>query len=195
MVAGDLWLEEFYASGFQTFKRKRLIALYVCGIANHIGSEEGGHAPFHGSLHNHEEWLSFLREIRGELSGVATTDVLYCVNFSVRDEQDLACFERHWRSAVELVFQQAFDDVDEFFTWMPVSGGRRSRGDPHEGLNDLGLAASVGLNTCHGKGEVTLTDGHNYHLFQPLFYQDYMTAASGMATIGTTADVVGGRSK
>jgi hypothetical protein len=44
------------------------------------------------------------------------------VDRSGRNEQDLAGFERHWSLALDLVFQQAFDDVDDLFAGMAVRG-------------------------------------------------------------------------
>jgi hypothetical protein len=82
------------------------------------------------SLRDHEEWLSFLGEIRDELSCVTAAGVLHRVNCPVRDEQGLAGSKRHWRPPIEVVLQQTFDDVDEFFAWMPVPGSCRSRGIP-----------------------------------------------------------------
>ena len=83
-----------------------------------------------GSLSQFEERLSFFREVRGEFEGVTAADVLHRMDCSVRDEQDLAGLERHWRPAVELILQHAFDDVDELFTWMTVPGAAAPGGIP-----------------------------------------------------------------
>src|SRR3954471_23667737 len=60
----------------------------------------------------------FFNDIRSELGGGGGPNVLYLVNCSVRDEQNLAGFQRHRRLSLELVLERTFDDIDHLFAWM-----------------------------------------------------------------------------
>src|SRR6266850_2426022 len=55
------------------------------------------------------ERLPFCDEIRGELRSVASADVLRAVDGSCRDEQD----DRPRRLALDLIFEHAFEDIDD----------------------------------------------------------------------------------
>ena len=67
------------------------------------------------SLHQRDERLPFLDDIRGELRPVAAADVLNPVDRSGRDEEDVAGLIRRWRLALDLILQRAFEDVDDLF--------------------------------------------------------------------------------
>src|SRR5262249_43925410 len=56
---------------------------------------------------------------------------------SGRDEQNLAGFERDRRLAFKLIFERAFEDVDDLFARMGVPRGRRSRRDLDDDLERL----------------------------------------------------------
>src|SRR5438094_316953 len=81
------------------------------------------------SLGQHDERLPFFDNVRGELRRVAAGDVLYLVDRSGRDEQDLAGLERHRRLALQPILQQAFDGIDDLFARMVVRGGHHLRGE------------------------------------------------------------------
>src|SRR5262249_29449612 len=89
------------------------------------------------SLDQLEERHTFLDDIRGELRGVDAADVLRRVDRSGRDEQDVAGLKRHRRPALDLIFQQAFDDINDLFARMPVPAERHSRGEIYAHLDDL----------------------------------------------------------
>jgi hypothetical protein len=59
------------------------------------------------------------------------------VDRSGRDEQDVAGFEGYRRLALHRVFPRAFEDVDDLFARMRVPGGRRSRRELDDRLDDL----------------------------------------------------------
>jgi hypothetical protein len=59
------------------------------------------------------------------------------VECSRGDEQHLTGLDRQWRLAVELIFQLAFDDIDDFFTRMRVPWGDQARGELDEHLVHL----------------------------------------------------------
>ena len=51
-------------------------------------------------------------------AAVNAADVLRRVDRSGRDEQDVAGLERHRRLALDLILQQAFEDIDDLFARM-----------------------------------------------------------------------------
>ena len=56
---------------------------------------------------------------------------------AIGNEQHLALLHRHRRPSVEPIFEHTFDDIDELFARMAVTGGEHAFGnvDPH--LDDL----------------------------------------------------------
>src|SRR5262245_28981021 len=88
-------------------------------------------------LTQHDERLPFFDDVRGELRRVAAADILRRMDLSGRDEQDLAGLKCHRRLAVDLILQQAFDDVGDLFARMTVRGERRSRGKVDAHLDEL----------------------------------------------------------
>src|SRR5215212_5484285 len=64
------------------------------------------------SLGQHDDWLPFFDDIRGELRRVGGADVPHRVDRFGRDEQDVAGVERRRRLAFDLVLQRPFEDVD-----------------------------------------------------------------------------------
>ena len=90
------------------------------------------------SLSGHDDQrLSLLDDVGGELHPGAAADVLRRVDRSSRDEQNLARLERHRRLAVDLILQQAFDDLDDLFARMAVRGKCNPWGEINAHLNDL----------------------------------------------------------
>ena len=53
------------------------------------------------------------------------------------DEEDAASFQYHRRLTVHLIFQRAFDDIDDLFARMPVPAERRSGVQLDKHLDDL----------------------------------------------------------
>ena len=78
------------------------------------------------SVDCHEEWLSFLDDVRRELRRVAGADVLHSVDRFGRDHQALAGADRRRWLAVDVVLQRSFQDVDDLFTRMLVPKGGAS---------------------------------------------------------------------
>ena len=68
---------------------------------------------------------------------MAAADVPDGMDRTVRDEQYVAGLERHRRLAVDLILQQAFDDVDDLFARMAVRGKCNPWGEINAHLNDL----------------------------------------------------------
>src|SRR5262245_47936368 len=86
-----------------------------------------GH-PTGRSLDQCEKWLPFFDDIRCELRRVDRAG---------RDEQDVAGLERRRRSALDLILQRAFEDMDNLFARMPVLAKRHSRVELDAHLDDL----------------------------------------------------------
>src|SRR5918999_267019 len=89
------------------------------------------------SLREHEELLSFVDDIRGELAPVAGTKVLHGVDRSGRDEQDVAGVERHRWPAVEAILERAFDHIHDLFARVAVPGEHHAGGDVDARLDEL----------------------------------------------------------
>src|SRR4051794_40848844 len=68
-----------------------------------------------------------LNDTRGEFRRVVFAEILCRMDRSGWNEQDVARFERHRRFAIDLIFQRAFKDIDNFFTRMRVPVEGRSR--------------------------------------------------------------------
>ena len=61
------------------------------------------------------------------------------MHHSVRHEEDVSGFERHWRLAVDIIFNRAFEDVDDLLARMSVSWEGRSG---REGYTELPYLAT-----------------------------------------------------
>src|SRR5712692_8440730 len=83
------------------------------------------------------ERLPIFDEIRGELRSVARADVLRAVDGSCRDEQDVTGLDRPRRLALDLIFERAFEDIDDLFAAMRVPGGDISRVEVNAHRTDL----------------------------------------------------------
>src|SRR5262245_31833659 len=59
------------------------------------------------------------------------------MDHSIRNEQHLTGFKRHWWLAVELILQRSFDDIDNLFSRMRVSRGHHARGNIDARLDHL----------------------------------------------------------
>ena len=79
------------------------------------------------SLHQCDERLPFFDDMRGELCPVAAANVLRRVDRSGRDEQDVARLDRYRRLDLNLILQRVFEDIDDLFARMRVTGGDISR--------------------------------------------------------------------
>src|SRR5262249_39589390 len=93
-----------------------------------------GHRP---SLRQFDERLALLDEVGAQLGGVDAADILRRVYRSGRDEQHVASLERYGLLGLELIFDEAFDDVDDFFPGVLMLGECRSGGDINANLDDL----------------------------------------------------------
>src|ERR1700730_17813549 len=70
------------------------------------------------SRYHFNQRLAFLDNVGGEFGPVAAADVLRRVDRSRRDEQHVAGLERHRRLAFDLIFQRAFEHIDDLFAGM-----------------------------------------------------------------------------
>src|SRR5882724_5619912 len=91
----------------------------------------------HRSLGQYDERFAFFDDIRAELRGVATADILRRVNRPGGDEQEAAGLERHRRLALDLILQRAFEHIDDLFARMRVPAECRSLGEIDACLDDL----------------------------------------------------------
>jgi hypothetical protein len=89
------------------------------------------------SLDQHDERLPLFDDIRGELRRIAAAYVLHRVDRFGRDEKDLARLDRHRRLALDLILQQAFEDIDDLFARMQVLEGWRLWANVHTVLDDF----------------------------------------------------------
>src|ERR687898_1629632 len=89
------------------------------------------------SLDQHDEWLPFFDDIRGELRRVAGAYVLHRVDRFGPDEKDPARLERRPWLVLDLILQRAFQDIDDLFARMGVLEGWRLRANVHAVLDDF----------------------------------------------------------
>src|SRR5918993_3848925 len=89
------------------------------------------------SLDQHDEWLPFFDDIRGELSRVGGAYVLHRVDRFSRDEKDLARVERRRWLALDLILKRPFEDIDDLFARMEVLEGWRFRANVHAVVDDF----------------------------------------------------------
>ena len=88
------------------------------------------------SLHQSDERLVFLNDIRGELRTSGAAEVLHRVDRTCRHKQDLAGLHRQ-RLAADPLFQGAFEKVDDLFAGMRMLRREFSRVEFDTHLGDL----------------------------------------------------------
>src|SRR4029453_7311130 len=81
------------------------------------------------SLHQSEKRLAFFDDVGGELTAGAAADVPGRMDRSGRNEEDIAGLERHRRLVADLIFERAFEDIDDLFAGMRVLAERHARGE------------------------------------------------------------------
>src|SRR3954454_2677418 len=71
-------------------------------------------------LHQREERLALLGDVGGEVTAGDTAEVPGRMGRSGRDEEHVAALQRHRRLAPELIFELAFEDINDFLAGMRV---------------------------------------------------------------------------
>ncbi len=81
------------------------------------------------SIDDHEEWLPFLDDVRGELRRVAGADVLHSVDRLRRDHQRIAGVVSRLRLTVDRILGRPLEDVRDLFArmlWLKAGASGRS---------------------------------------------------------------------
>src|SRR4051794_28817058 len=75
-------------------------------------------APGPPSLHQREEGLPLLDDVGGKLTAGYAAGVPGRMDRFRRNEEHVAGLQRHRRLVLELIFERAFEDIDDFLAGM-----------------------------------------------------------------------------
>jgi len=71
-------------------------------------------------IDNFDELFSFPDNISCQFTCLATPNVFSCMYYSCWYERDFASFKCYGLLALNLILENAFNNINDLFTWMPV---------------------------------------------------------------------------
>src|SRR3954471_15080219 len=89
------------------------------------------------SLHQRQERLALLDDVGGKLAAGDAAEVPGRMDCSGRNEEHVACLQFHRRLVLELIFERAFQDINDFLAGMGVLAERHAGGEVDADLDGL----------------------------------------------------------